>query len=594
MIDRTARLRWRRRFRRSKRQMEDISQQAEDHLEKHFFKRLERLVDVRRFILAWIMLVVLLCGGVVFQTLSLSQYYQSLQPAPGGTYTEGILGTFTNANPLYASGAVDSSVAHLVFSGLLKYNQSNQLVSDLAKDWASDDRGAVYTVHLKPNLLWQDGVPLTSDDVVFTYQTIQNADAESPLFNAWKGITVTAKDPLTVVFSLPNALSSFPYSMTNGIVPKHLLAGIPMSQLRSVNFNTASPVGSGPFKLSAIEVKGDTPEDREERIALVPNESYYGGKPALNRFIIRAFHNEQRLIKSFGNQELNGVSGLNQLPADLAKAGGVHSYDIPLTGETMVFLNNSKAILSDANVRKALVQATDTAQIINGLSFTTKAAKEPLLEKQVGYDASMGQLPYNPEAARNLLNSAGWVPGANGMRVKAGQALTFNLFSQDTEEYTFVTQTIQKQWQAVGVDVKVTLQNDTELQNAIASHGYDALVYGIAIGLDPDVFPYWHSTQADVRSPNRLNLSEYKSKTADLALEAGRTRTDPAVRAVKYKPFLQAWRDDAPAIALYQPRYLYVTYGQVFGFDPKSVNSGTDRYANVENWMILQKRTDKK
>jgi peptide/nickel transport system substrate-binding protein len=501
-----------------------------------------------------------------------------------------VLGSFTNANPLYATNSVDSSVAHLVFAGLLKYDQNNQLVGDLAKDWSSDSRGAVYTVHLRPKLVWQDGVPLTSDDVLFTYQTIQNADAESPLANSWKGITVSAPDPLTVVFKLPNTLSSFPYSMTNGIAPKHLLAGVAMGQLRSVSFNTASPVGAGPFKWSAIEVKGDTPEQREERIGLVPNESYYGGKPKLSQFIIRAFHNEKNLQASFKNQELNGASGLAQLPQSIAKRPGVHSYDVPLTGEVMVFLKNTQEILSDVNVRKALVQATNSAVVVGGLGFPVVSAREPLLEKQIGYNPSLGQLPFNPDAARNLLASAGWVPDATGVRHKNGKALSFNLLSQDTEEYAYVTQTLQKQWQAVGADAKVTLQSGPDLQNVIASHAYDVLVYGIAIGVDPDVFAYWHSSQADIRSPNRLNLSEYKSSTADQALEAGRTRTDPAVRAVKYKPFLESWRNDAPGIALYQPRFLYVTYGQLFGFNPRSVNTAADRYGNVSNWMILQRR----
>ena len=131
-------------------------------------------------------------------------------------------------------------------------------------------------------------------------------------------------------------------------------------------------------------------------------------------------------------------------------------------------------------------------------------------------------------------------------------------------------------------------QTPSELQSIIAVHGYDALLYGIEIGSDPDVYPYWASSQADVRSPTRLNFSEYKSPVADSALEAGRTRTDPAIRAIKYKPFLQAWHDDAPAIALYQPRFLYLTRGQIYGFEPTIMNKDINRYANVNNWMIRE------
>ena len=142
----------------------------------------------------------------------------------------------------------------------------------------------------------------------------------------------------------------------------------------------------------------------------------------------------------------------------------------------------------------------------------------------------------------------------------------------------------------IGVDLQVFLQSPGELQTTISLHNYDSLVYGISIGVDPDVFVYWDSTQTDPRLQSRLNLSEYRSLEADKALEAGRTRVDPSIRIAKYRPFLEAWRNDAPAIALYQPRFLYLSRGQIFGFEPHTMNTGVDRYANVENWMIHEDR----
>jgi peptide/nickel transport system substrate-binding protein len=124
----------------------------------------------------------------------------------------------------------------------------------------------------------------------------------------------------------------------------------------------------------------------------------------------------------------------------------------------------------------------------------------------------------------------------------------------------------------------------------LASHRYDALLHGITIGTDPDVFAYWHSSQFDVRSANRYNFSEYKSDAADNALQAGRSRVDPALRAIKYQPFLDAWQKDAPALGLYQPRYLYLTRGEVFGLKEHAVNTGVDRLANVDDWMIRTAR----
>src|SRR6185503_418921 len=116
-----------------------------------------------------------------------------------------------------------------------------------------------------------------------------------------------------------------------------------------------------------------------------------------------------------------------------------------------------------------------------------------------------------------------------------------------TSEYAAVTAALQKAWKAVGVDVQVTQLSDIDLQSVVSRHEYSAVLYGISLGTDPDVFAYWHSSQADPRSTSRLNLSEYTSVTADRALEAGRSRSDPSVRAAKYRPFLDVWRADAPA-----------------------------------------------
>ena len=594
MIDRTTRLRWRRRFRRSKHQVEDISYQAEEQLERHFFKRLSRLPGVWRFTGTWILLLVLLIGGVIVQTRALAPYYLTAQPTPGGIFTEGIRGSFTNANPLYATNDVDKSVARLLFANLFKYNQKNQLVGDLADSWKiTDDRAVRYVVHLRENLKWQDGRALTAADVVFTYKLIQNPDAKSPLAASWQGITVTAEDPQTVTFTLPNPLSAFPFSMTNGIVPKHILENVPVAQLRSINFNTARPIGSGSFKWEALQVSGLTPETREEQIALVPNPYYYGQQPKLSRFIIRSFRSDKRLLESLKKQELNGVAGMEELPYDLQQDTTIHQYEIPLLGEVMVFLKNSNEILADAKVRRAIVLATDVNQAVATLGYPVITARGPLLKSHVGYDKTITQASFNPEEAKRLLDEAGWQVDARGWRVKAGKVLTFGLYSQDNRQYKAIAQNLKKQWQAVGISLEVILQSDTDLQTTLSSHAYDALLYGVELGSDPDVFAYWHSSQADPRAPQRLNFAEYKSSTSDVALEAGRTRIDASIRAIKYRPFLETWRNDAPAIALYQPRFLYVTRGKLFGFELTTINSGADRYANVENWMIHEQKTIK-
>jgi peptide/nickel transport system substrate-binding protein len=590
MIDRTTKLRWRRRIKKRRQQVEDISVSAEHGIETHFFKRLGRLMSVWRFAASWLLLLVLVAGGTILQVRGLSQYYQTLQPTPGGTYTEGIIGTFTTANPLYATSTADSSVSRLVFSGLMRYNLENKLVPDLADSISVDATGRIYTVTLRSGAKWHDGQPVTAEDIIFTYDVIKNPDARSPLFSTWKDIKVTEKDKRTVVFELPNALSTFPESLTNGLVPQHVLRTVEPAQLRTARFNSVAPIGTGPFIWEKLEVTGTTQESRQEVVGLRPNEVFYRSPPKLGHFIVRTFRDEEHIVQAYEAGELTSMVGLASIPDHAKQVSDFNEYSIPLTGAVMVFFKMSAPPLDDVRVRQALVQGVDTAAAVQTLGYPVKLVKGPLLDSHVGYRSKLTQLPTDIAAANKYLDAAGWKAGPSGVRQKAGKDLTFTLYAQNTSDYSAITGYLQKAWNSLGVKVEVLLQNDADMQGVVSRHDYAALLYGISIGTDPDVFAYWHSSQASPNSPARLNLSEYQSKVADISLEAGRTRSDPAVRAAKYAPFLKAWRADAPALALYQPTFLYVTRGKVFNFEPQSLNGITSRYANVENWMIRQER----
>lgn len=593
---RALKLRFRRTLHVQKRQVEELGAVAEQRLEDDFFKRLERLGAVWRFIASWVLLVALLIGVVVAQTRGLSAYYQTLQPAPGGTYTEGVLGAFTNANPVYATNLADTTVSKLLFSGLFTYNDHNQLVGDLAQSYSVDDRGTTYTVHLRPNLKWHDGKPLTAEDVVFTYQVIQNPDARSPLQGSWQGITVAAPDPFTVTFTLPNTLASFPYSMTTGIIPKHILGSTSMADMRSVAFNTTRPIGSGPFLWQAIELTGSSADKREEHIALKANPDYYSGRPKLSSFVVRTFRTSDQLLNAFRHQEVTSVAGLNQLPAEFKNDSGVWVYNLPLTAQVMAFFDTLHGLGADQTVRQALVNATNVPAIVGGLDYPSQPVREPLLRGQLAYDPNYFQFSYNPAEADRLLDTAGWVRGKDGVRYKDGTKLQLALYYHSGREYDRVAKQLAAFWRTVGVATTLTPQNDTDFQGTVSQppstnvHTYDVLLYGISVGVDPDVYVYWDSSQTDLRSAARLNFSGYSSARADIALEAGRTRLDPTLRTIKYRPFLQAWKEDAPAVGLYQPRFLYLSHVHVYGLSETPINGDAQRFSNVQNWQIRQIR----
>jgi peptide/nickel transport system substrate-binding protein len=591
VIDDLAR-RWRRVFRRRRRDAVELGQQADEQIERLLIRRLERLTSVRRFVGLWLALFFLLLVCGIAQIRSLSIYYQSLVPVPGGLYSEGIVGSFTTANPLSATGTADTTVSHLVFSGLFKYDNNNQLTGDLAQGWTTNANQTQYTVHLRHNITWQDGKPFTADDVVFTYHTIQNPAAQSPLYSSWEGITVTEQDKYTVVFALPDALSSFPYNLTNGIAPEHLLANTTPEQLRSASFNT-EPIGTGPFAWKSVEVTGTNAADNQQRIDLSAFNKYWSGRPKLNGFSVITYSDDTHMIDAFEAKQLDAMSDLQTLPPELTNDKSVQTYVTPLTSAVMAFFNNSQQFLSDVSLRKALVSAVNRDQLLSSFSYPTIPVTGPLLRGQLGYNPTISELPFNLTTANQLLDQDGWARNSAGQRVKNGQPLDLSLVTQDTPQYTQTAQFLQQAWAQLGVKATVSYYDSDDLQSEIiANHDYDVLLYGINIGVDPDVYAYWDSSQASVSSQGHLNLSEYKSGAVDAALEAARTRSDPTVRAVKYQSFLSNWVQDAPALALYQPNFLYVTRGPVFGFERSADNSAVSRLSNVDQWEIRQQSED--
>lgn len=590
MQTRIYKLRFRRHLRKSQRQVEDLGSQAEETFDKHLIKRVDRLVPVRRFVIGWVGLMMILIIGLLFQNNALGSYYQTLKPVPGGIYSEGVKGRITNVNPIYASSDPDKTLSRLVFGGLLKYDANGKLIGDVAESYSVDAKGNTYTVKLRPNLTWQDGQPLTSQDVVFTFQTIQNPDVGSALQSGWKGVTITAFDKQTVQIKLPTTLASFPENLTTGLIPEHLLKDIPPTELRSADFNTVKPVGAGPFKWDGVSVeKASDPTKVSAQVGLLPFAGYAHGEPKLQKFNVNAYADEAELSKAFKSKQLYGAEGFTDTP-EFASNKSITQHNIILRAANMVFFKNSEGVLADKAVRSAIVSASNVPEIIGQLSYKTPAVREPLLEGQLAYDPAYKQAGFDLKSANQQLDGLGWKLGKDNFRYKDGKQLSFGLVALDSAEAKLTAETLKKQWSKVGLNLLLQYQDSIEFQNSVSNHNYDSILNGITIGVDPDVFVYWDSSQADVRSANRLNLSEYKNATADASLEAGRTRLDPALRTIKYKPFLQAWQQDNPALGLYQPSFLYLSNGPVYGLSSKPISTATDRFNNVENWMIRQAR----
>jgi len=548
------------------------------YLQFNAYGKWRQFAMIRRFVIVWWLIIVVTGVGLAVQVRSLQRQGLVLQPLAGGSYSEALVGTVKNINPILPEDSASADAAKLIFNGLTKFDTNGDLDPDLAQSWSVSPDGKTYTFHLRHGVRWQDGVPFTSQDVVFTLTAIQDPDTRSPLAGSWQGVKVTAPDAYTVVFTLPKAYTPFIDTTTVGILPAHLLENIDPSTMPVTSFNQ-HPIGTGPFKLTNFDTTDGI-------ISLAANPTYFGGEPLLQTLTLRLYDTASAAFSAYTHRQVQGVSQLQ--PDQVAAAqnlGTMKLYEASQPDEVAVFLQTTTSALKDKIVRQALATATNRQPIIkNQLDGQAIALAGPLLPSSLSLAGVPHQPAYNIGQAKALLASDGWTPGPDGVLRKNGVRLELHLVTESDSVYTNVAQALAKQWAQIGVKLDVqAISADNLEESYIRTRNYDALLYGINTGADPDVYAYWDASQ--IKDPG-LNLSEYNSPAASAALEAGRTIQDPNVRAAKYRSFVQTWVADNPAVMLYTPTYVYGVNANVYGIQIKKLIDPSDRFNDITTWAV--------
>ena len=180
-------------------------------------------------------------------------------PTSGGTITEGIIGYPRYINPVLSVTDAGKDIGTLVYSGLLRANPDGTLSNDLAKDWSVSDDGLTYTVDIKDNATFQDGYPVTANDVDFTIKKVLDPVIKSPSYPNWDGVQVKVVTSKQIQFILKKPYTPFIQNLTLGILPEHLWQNVDSEAFPFSEFNF-NPIGSGPFKIKEIKTdKGGLP-----------------------------------------------------------------------------------------------------------------------------------------------------------------------------------------------------------------------------------------------------------------------------------------------------------------------------------------------
>ena len=552
------------------------------HASRFILRRIENVRLVMTEIMIWLAAIALLIAGLGIQYSWNSQGSKKDGAKSGGVYVEGVIGNISTLNPLLAASEPEQAVSRLLFSSLYNYDVTGALHTDLAESMTvKDDK--VYTIKLR-NAVWHDGKKLTAEDVVYTINLIKNPQVRSPLRVNWLDISARAIDDSTVEFMLPAVYAGFSHALTFPVIPKHILQSVSPSSMREADFSS-NPVGSGPFAVKRVQTSEST--SSTDVVRMEPNTKYYGAVSTLSRLELRAYGNESLLAKAVNSGEVSAASGLSLSAADNIKSKQYSTKHWLLNKGVYLLMNNRSQTLQDARVRQALRYATDTSSIRATVGDNVARLDTPILQSQIAQKLPAAP-DYNLDKAKALLKEAGWTYNQGQWKGKDGRPLAVAVTtSSGRDEYKKIVDALKQQWSKLGVDVQLreidTSSTTTSfVQSVLQPRDYDALLYELELGADPDVFAYWHSSQA---SASGYNFANYSNRTVDNDLVGGRSRTNSALRAAKYIQFVNQWLNDAPAIGLYQSVGSYVLNNGASIAEPRgSLNTMNDRYADVTTW----------
>jgi peptide/nickel transport system substrate-binding protein len=515
--------------------------------------------------------------GIFVIVLSLVSMYQLERhflvevPSRGGSLTEGVLGSPRFVNPLLALSDADRDLSSLTYAGLMGYGKNGELVPVLAEGYSISEDGKMYTFVLRESVRFSDGSPVTSEDVVFTVEKAQDPTLKSPELQNWANIKVEALDARTVQFTLPKAYAPFLADTTLGILPAHLWRDITNEEFPFAPA-MSEPVGAGPYEVSNVQRNKNGVIERYE---LRAHPDYALGEAYISHLVFIFFARTEDLQNAIARgrvESAHGVLGGNTLQTPYSRVFGVF------------FNQNQNPLFARLEVRKALSLALNRTKLVTEtLGGLATAVYGPVPLGGVLESVSTGGNEL--AVAKATLETGGWEfsdESGTWKNEKEGLELRVSIKTSNVPELKVVAEHIKNDWGALGVPVSLELYEPGDLtQNVIRPRNYDALLFGMVVGRDNDLFAFWESSQ---RNDPGLNIAMYANKRVDDLLESIRIESNPAIIAEDLKEVNELIAKDFPAVFTHAPDFVYRVPENLRGIMLSGIASPTERLGNIRFW----------
>lgn len=450
-------------------------------------------------------------------------------------------------NPITATDVYESTInSGNIYETLVKRdNATLDIIPLLAESWKISDDKLTYTFFIKKGIKWHDGVPFTSEDVVFSFSKIMDPKVDAPhLRNYYKDIkSVEAVDELTVKFTY-----SRPYFLAlefcggMPIVPKHIF------EKGDFNTNEAGryPIGTGPYRF----VKWNTGRE----IVLQKNDSYWGEKPHLDRIVFRIINDPTVAFQVLKREELDlmaltPIQWSRQSDSENFKRKfGKLSYYTP--NYSYIGWNSRRPYFSDRRVRIALTHLVNRELILEKILFDLGTiVTNPFYINSPEYDKSIEPYSYDPGKARALLEEAGWVDhDGDGIRDKDGVKFEFEfLIPNGSETGDKISTILKEELDKVGIQMNIRNTEWAVFTTRLNERKFDAVTLGWSMGVESDPYQIWHSSQIEQGS----NFVGFSNKEADRLIDAARSEFDRDRRIELYRKFSRIVNEEQPYTFLF-------------------------------------------
>ena len=501
-------------------------------------------------------------------------------------YREGLVGSVQRINPLFAQlNPPDRDLSSLIFEGLFAINDYGEAVPRLAAELVISSDGLEYVVRLRDDIMWQDGIRFTADDVVYTLDLLGASEyADFSAAAAFWGTVETQKLSADLVrFRLVQPFSSFPVLLTIGILPEHALRGTSVSELASHPFNL-SPIGTGAYQLAALHSDSDGGINAAH-LQLSP--THRGRQEAQTGYlfrdlIFRLYDSEADVMAAYESGEIDALA-IEAAPDRLLSLPNSRHFRQARSELGMLIFNWSVTPFEERRVRQGLALSLDLPRLMQ-THFGTAAvfADSPYILGSSVYQPNPFWHTYDLERATTLLAAlepTSSAPAAGDADDDESGA-PYKLLVADSVQLRGLAEDIAAAWRQLGFDFAVESADAITFAERLETGDFDAAILSQRIGADRDLFRFWHPAQHGGGSNYGAAAHNEIAELIELArgeIYAGR-------RALLYQHLQDVFATQALAIPLYYPLLTYITRDSIEGVKLGFLTSPADRFRGIQQW----------